>query len=98
VSTAAGGYQLRPPDAHRDLADSWPLLYQVRRTGPGHDRGAGIEQAHLICLEGRCHQSVMCLTPDMAAGLDGYALTAGEITAATLAHIRQCHDAFVPVT
>ena len=98
MSLAAGGYQLRPPDAHRDLADAWPLEVAEDETAPGHDRGAGIEQVHLRCGAPGCGQSVICLNPDVLAGPHGYAVTPGVIAAQTLAHIRQCHDAFVPVT
>lgn len=93
-----GGYQLRPPDEQVAVADSWPLVMAEDVTVPGHDRGGGIEQAHLRCNADGCGQSVICLNPDVLAGPRGYALTAGEIAAATLAHIRQCHDPVVPLT
>jgi hypothetical protein len=91
-----GGYEIGPREGDRARADSWPVLFVIRETEPGHDRGAGVAQAHLVCTS--CAQSVICLSPDAgsaAAGYvsAGYLVSPGEIAARTLAHIRQCHDA-----
>jgi hypothetical protein len=88
-----GAYGLEPGPADRARADSWPVLFVIRETEPGHDRGVGVAQAHLVCTG--CAQSVICLSPDLAGNrtATGYLLTPGDITARTLAHIRQCHDA-----
>jgi hypothetical protein len=91
-----GGYQLGPRPEDQDRADSWPVLFVIRETEPGHDRGPSVPQAHLVCTA--CAQSVICLSPDLgavAAGYvsAGYLVSPGEIRARTLAHIRQCHDA-----
>lgn len=84
-----GSYGLEPDPRDRERAASWLVLFVIRDTEPGHDRGAGVAQAHLICMA--CTQSVVCLNPDMATGA-GYLLSPGEIAARTLAHVRQCHD------
>ena len=94
-----GGYELGPREGDRARADSWPVLFVIRETEPGHDRGAGVAQAHLVCTS--CAQSVICLSPDLGRGgvlrggypPAGYMVSPGEIAARTLAHIRQCHDA-----
>lgn len=91
-----GSYGLEPDPRDRERAASWPVLFVIRETEPGHDRGAGVAQAHLVCTG--CAQSVICLSPDLgavAAGYvsAGYQVSPGEIAARTLAHVRQCHDA-----
>lgn len=85
-----GGYTLGPRPEDQERAASWPVLFVLRHTEPGHDMGPGIQQAHLVCTA--CAQSVICLSPD-TRNWTGYLVSPGEITARTLAHIRQCHDA-----
>lgn len=90
----AHGFEPSPEDWAR--ASVWPVLFVIRETGPEHARGPDVPQAHLICTA--CTQSVICLSPDAGSAADGY-LSAGylirpaDVTARTLAHIRQCHDA-----
>lgn len=90
-----GSYGLEPDPRDRERAASWPVLFVIRETEPGHDRGEGVPQAHLICTG--CAQSVVCLSPDVRPieqrAMAGYLLSPGEIAARTLAHVRQCHDA-----
>lgn len=88
-----GAHGLEPAPEDSARAASWPVLFVIRETEPGHDRGAGVAQAHLICTG--CAQSVICLSPDLAdrRTATGYLLTPGDVTARTLAHIRLCHNA-----
>jgi hypothetical protein len=88
--TRLGGYELGPGPEDQERAGSWPLLFVIRHTEPGHQRGASIPQAHLVCTG--CAQSVICLNPDIR-DWTGYLITPGDITARTLAHIRLCHSA-----
>lgn len=85
---------LEPDPAVTAVATRWAVSYVSRETSANHAAGAGVTQAHLVCLA--CDQSVVCLSLD-SAGM-GYVLTPGEFTARTIAHIRQRHEESVPVT
>lgn len=93
----AGTHGIEPSPQDRARADSWPVLFVIRETDETNTRWrAGQPQAHLICTA--CTQSVICLSPDAGSAADGYLsagylITPGDVTARTLAHIRQCHDA-----
>jgi hypothetical protein len=84
-----GEHGAAPSPEDQERAAGWPVLFVVRETEPGHLMGSGVPQAHLVCTA--CAQSVICLNPDTHG--PGYLVWPGEITARTLAHIRQCHDA-----
>jgi hypothetical protein len=81
---------IEPPPGDRARADSWPVLFVLRDTEPGHLLGPSVQQAHLVCTA--CAQSVICLNPD-TRNWTGYLVNPGEVTARTLAHIRLCHNA-----
>lgn len=85
---------LEPDPAVTAVATGWGISYVSRETSQNHARGKGISQAHLVCLV--CDQSVVCLSLDSAG--PGYVLTPGEVTARTIAHIRQRHGESVPLT
>lgn len=66
----------------------WPVELVIRDTEPGHERGAGISQAHLACRQ--CGQSAFCLSPDISQG--AYVVTGSAVVAGIAAHMRQSHD------
>lgn len=65
----------------------WPLELDLRTTGEGDDRGAGLHQAHLVC--GECRQSVFVLAKDLARGVA--VVTLAELGAAVTRHYRESH-------
>lgn len=85
---------LEPDPGVVAVTAGWAVSYVSRETSQNHARGGGVPQAHLVCVS--CDQSVVCLSLD-SAGM-GYVLTPGEVTARTLAHIRQRHAESVPAT
>lgn len=97
VTVVRGDYQLSPPQAHQELAGSWPVYVDSRETdgpamladhlGPRETPGP-VTQWHLCCWH--CDQSVLCLAPDAAAG--SYQVSTAAMSAGVLSHIRQCHE------
>lgn len=66
---------------------SWPLELDLRTTGEDDDRGAGLRQAHLICVS--CRQSVFCLAKNLDEAVA--VVSPGILDAAVTRHYRETH-------
>jgi len=96
VTLIRGDYTVYPGPQWTSAAMDAALFVVSRETeGPVHrasDFGAyetdvPLGTVHLAC--DRCGQSVLCLSPDVRGA--PYRVSAAEILAGILAHLRQCH-------
>ena len=96
VTLVRGDYTVAPGDEWTSAA-AQAHVYVVSRetTGPvwrasdfgAYEKYAPLGTMHLAC--DRCGQSVICLSPDIRGA--PYRVSAAEILAGILAHLRQCH-------
>jgi hypothetical protein len=91
------GYSLGPGTAWTEKATAWPTITVARKVEPDHmylthqhPERESVTAIHICCSECPGRPSVFCLSPDIQA--EGYRVTAADIQAGILAHIRRSHD------
>jgi len=94
---AAAGYSIGPGEWWTQTASMWPLVLVTRKLGADHmylthehPERESITAHHLCCDLCPERPSVFCLSPD--SGGESYRVTAADIQAGILAHIRRSHD------
>jgi hypothetical protein len=91
------GYSIGPGEQWTDEATTWPVIMVARPAEPDHmylthqhPERESITAVHLCCARCEHRPSVFCLSPDSEG--DGYQVTAADMLAGILAHIRRSHD------